>query len=86
MTSFARACNNAFATSWCFMHLMLVQGLFGRKGKEEGLLQQGLAASYGDLHTALEREKARTADLEESLQKVRLELKASQEEGIFKRT
>uniref|UniRef100_A0A8C4QQ41 non-specific serine/threonine protein kinase n=1 Tax=Eptatretus burgeri TaxID=7764 RepID=A0A8C4QQ41_EPTBU len=38
--------------------------------------------SYGDLHAALEREKARTADLEESLQKVRLELKASQEEVI----
>uniref|UniRef100_UPI00358F69EE citron Rho-interacting kinase isoform X2 n=1 Tax=Myxine glutinosa TaxID=7769 RepID=UPI00358F69EE len=57
------------------------KGLFGRKGKE-GLLQQGLAASYGDLHTALEHEKARTTDLEESLQKVRLELKASQEEVI----
>ncbi|XP_078523777.1 citron Rho-interacting kinase isoform X1 [Lissotriton helveticus] len=56
------------------------EGLFGRK-KEELIQPSQIPLQYNDLKVALDKEKARTAELEEALQKTRIELRSAREEA-----
>lgn len=43
--------------------------------------QPAMPLQYGDMKLALEKERSRCADLEEALQKMRIELRSMREEG-----
>ncbi|XP_069475825.1 citron Rho-interacting kinase isoform X13 [Ambystoma mexicanum] len=55
------------------------EGLFGRR-REDLVQPTQIPMQYNDLKVALEKEKARTAELEEALQKTRIELRSAREE------
>ncbi|KAG8455787.1 hypothetical protein GDO86_001833 [Hymenochirus boettgeri] len=56
------------------------KGLFGRR-KDEPIQTSQVPIQYNELKVALEKEKARTAELEEALQKTRIELRSAREEA-----
>ncbi|XP_055077642.1 citron rho-interacting kinase [Periophthalmus magnuspinnatus] len=67
------------------------KGIFGRKREDVGtttngaltpLPQPSVPLQYGDMKLALERERTRCAELEEALQKMRIELRSLREEAI----
>nr|XP_006129132.1 citron Rho-interacting kinase [Pelodiscus sinensis] len=55
------------------------KGLFSRR-KEDPSLPTQVPLQYNELKVALEKEKARSAELEEALQKTRIELRSAREE------
>ncbi|XP_008563702.1 PREDICTED: citron Rho-interacting kinase-like, partial [Galeopterus variegatus] len=55
------------------------KGLFSRR-KEDPALPTQVPLQYNELKLALEKEKARCAELEEALQKTRIELRSAREE------
>lgn len=66
------------------------QGIFGRRREDVGTTTNGALApqaqpavplQYGDMKLALEKERSRCAELEEALQKMRIELRSLREEG-----
>ncbi|XP_055016944.1 citron Rho-interacting kinase-like [Boleophthalmus pectinirostris] len=70
------------------------KGIFGRKREDVGTTTHGAVPSvapppvplqYGDMKAALERERTRCGELEEALQKMRIELRSLREEAaLFK--
>ncbi|PIO35002.1 hypothetical protein AB205_0071370 [Aquarana catesbeiana] len=56
------------------------KGLFGRRRDDPNQTSQ-IPLQYNELKVALEKEKARTAELEEALQKTRIELRSAREEA-----
>uniref|UniRef100_A0A6I8RN94 Citron Rho-interacting kinase n=1 Tax=Xenopus tropicalis TaxID=8364 RepID=A0A6I8RN94_XENTR len=56
------------------------KGLFSRRRDEPNQTSQ-VPLQYNELKVALEKEKARTAELEEALQKTRIELRSAREEA-----
>ncbi|KAM9331115.1 citron Rho-interacting kinase [Gastrophryne carolinensis] len=56
------------------------KGLFGRRRDDPNQASQ-IPLQYNELKVALEKEKARTAELEEALQKTRTELRSAREEA-----
>ncbi|KAG9487318.1 hypothetical protein GDO78_007270 [Eleutherodactylus coqui] len=56
------------------------KGLFGRRRDDPNQTSQ-IPVQYNELKVALEKEKARTAELEEALQKTRIELRSAREEA-----
>ncbi|XP_068099744.1 citron Rho-interacting kinase [Hyperolius riggenbachi] len=56
------------------------KGLFGRRRDDPNQASQ-IPLQYNELKVALEKEKARTAELEEALQKTRIELRSAREEA-----
>lgn len=71
----------------------LLQGIFGRRREDVGTTTNGALApqpqpavplQYGDMKLALEKERSRCAELEEALQKMRIELRSLREEGKYK--
>lgn len=61
------------------------KGLFGWK-KDDGPTPQQLPLPYTELKAALDKEKSRSNELEEMLQKIRVELKAAREEAAHLKT
>uniref|UniRef100_H3BGN6 Citron Rho-interacting kinase n=1 Tax=Latimeria chalumnae TaxID=7897 RepID=H3BGN6_LATCH len=61
------------------------KGLFGRR-REDHLMQSQIPLQYNELKLALEREKARSIELEEALQKTQLELRSMREEAAHLKT
>lgn len=70
--------------------IFLQQGIFGRRREDVGTTTNGALApqaqptvpmQYGDMKLALEKERSRCAELEEALQKMRIELRSLREEG-----
>lgn len=68
----------------------LLQGIFGRRREDVGTTTNGVLTpqpqpavplQYGDMKLALEKERSRCAELEEALQKMRIELRSLREEG-----
>ncbi|KTF81545.1 hypothetical protein cypCar_00048380, partial [Cyprinus carpio] len=66
------------------------KGIFGRRREEVGVTANGAAAvssqssvplQYGDMKAALEKERVRCSELEEALQKMRIELRSLREEA-----
>ncbi|XP_075870416.1 citron Rho-interacting kinase isoform X10 [Nelusetta ayraudi] len=66
------------------------KGIFGRRREDVGTTTNGALApqpqpavplQYGDMKLALEKERSRCADLEEALQKMRIELRSMREEA-----
>ncbi|XP_043094170.1 citron rho-interacting kinase isoform X2 [Puntigrus tetrazona] len=66
------------------------KGIFGRRREEVGVTANGAAAvssqpavplQYGDMKAALEKERTRCSELEEALQKMRIELRSLREEA-----
>ncbi|XP_074522798.1 citron Rho-interacting kinase isoform X1 [Halichoeres trimaculatus] len=66
------------------------QGIFGRRREDVGTTTNGALApqtqpavpmQYGDMKLALEKERSRCAELEEALQKMRIELRSLREEA-----
>lgn len=66
------------------------KGIFGRRREDVGTTTNGALApqpqptvplQYGDMKLALEKERSRCAELEEALQKMRIELRSLREEG-----
>ncbi|XP_066515715.1 citron rho-interacting kinase isoform X2 [Hoplias malabaricus] len=67
------------------------KGIFGRRREELGATGNGAAAvtpsqpavpmQYGDMKAALDKERARCSELEEALQKMRIELRSLREEA-----
>ncbi|KAM4709498.1 citron Rho-interacting kinase [Discoglossus pictus] len=58
------------------------KGLFGRRRDDPNQTsQQQIPLQYNELKVALEKEKARTAELEDALQKTRIELRSAREEA-----
>uniref|UniRef100_A0A8C5A8J8 Citron Rho-interacting kinase n=1 Tax=Gadus morhua TaxID=8049 RepID=A0A8C5A8J8_GADMO len=53
------------------------KGIFGRRREDVGTTTNG----YGDMKLALEKERSRCSDLEETLQKMRIELRSLREEA-----
>ncbi|XP_060105930.1 citron Rho-interacting kinase isoform X6 [Heteronotia binoei] len=60
------------------------KGLFSRR-KEDPSLPTQVPLQYNELKVALEKEKARSAELEEALQKTRIELRSAREEEFSRR-
>ncbi|XP_053135086.1 citron Rho-interacting kinase isoform X13 [Hemicordylus capensis] len=60
------------------------KGLFSRR-KEDPSLPTQVPLQYSELKVALEKEKARSAELEEALQKTRIELRSAREEEFNRR-
>ncbi|XP_028907659.1 citron Rho-interacting kinase isoform X3 [Ornithorhynchus anatinus] len=60
------------------------KGLFSRR-KEDPALPTQVPLQYNELKVALEKEKARTAELEEALQKTRIELRSAREEAAHRK-
>uniref|UniRef100_A0A6J0V6Z9 Citron Rho-interacting kinase n=1 Tax=Pogona vitticeps TaxID=103695 RepID=A0A6J0V6Z9_9SAUR len=60
------------------------KGLFSRR-KEDPSLPTQVPLQYNELKVALEKEKARSAELEEALQKTRIELRSAREEEFNRR-
>ncbi|XP_039188478.1 citron Rho-interacting kinase isoform X7 [Crotalus tigris] len=60
------------------------KGLFSRR-KEDPSLPSQVPLQYNELKVALEKEKARSAELEEALQKTRIELRSAREEEFNRR-
>ncbi|XP_038618357.1 citron Rho-interacting kinase isoform X2 [Tachyglossus aculeatus] len=60
------------------------KGLFSRR-KEDPALPSQVPLQYNELKVALEKEKARTAELEEALQKTRIELRSAREEAAHRK-
>ncbi|KAM3826151.1 citron Rho-interacting kinase isoform 2-T2 [Vipera latastei] len=60
------------------------KGLFSRR-KEDPSLPSQVALQYNELKAALEKEKARSAELEEALQKTRIELRSAREEAAHRK-
>lgn len=58
----------------------VLQGLFGRRRDDPNQTSQ-IPLQYNEMKVALEKEKARSAELEEVLQKTRIELRSAREEG-----
>lgn len=67
-----------------------LQGIFGRRREDVGTTTNGalvpqpqptMPLQYGDMKLALEKERSRCAELEEALQKMRIELRSLREEG-----
>ncbi|KAM4810450.1 citron Rho-interacting kinase [Rhinophrynus dorsalis] len=56
------------------------KGLFGRRRDDPNQTSQ-VPLQYNELKVALEKEKARTAELEDALQKTRIELRSAREEA-----
>ncbi|CAI9607437.1 unnamed protein product [Staurois parvus] len=56
------------------------KGLFGRR-RDDPIQTSQIPLQYNELKVALEKEKARTAELEEALQKTRIELRSAREEA-----
>ncbi|KAL0194405.1 hypothetical protein M9458_012701, partial [Cirrhinus mrigala] len=65
-------------------------GIFGRRREEVGVTANGATAvssqpavplQYGDMKAALEKERSRCSELEEALQKMRIELRSLREEA-----
>lgn len=56
------------------------QSLFGRR-REDPTLPAQIPLQYNDLKVALDKEKCRNMELEDALQKIRVELKCVREEG-----
>lgn len=48
--------------------------------------QPAVPLQYGDMKMALDKERSRCAELEEALQKMRIELRSLREEGMFSNT
>lgn len=74
-------------TEYCFLS---EQGIFGRRREDVGTTTNGALApqaqpavplQYSDMKLALEKERSRCAELEEALQKMRIELRSLREEG-----
>ncbi|XP_053135091.1 citron Rho-interacting kinase isoform X18 [Hemicordylus capensis] len=61
------------------------KGLFSRR-KEDPSLPTQVPLQYSELKVALEKEKARSAELEEALQKTRIELRSAREEAAHRKT
>nr|XP_015221332.1 PREDICTED: citron Rho-interacting kinase [Lepisosteus oculatus] len=61
------------------------KGIFGRRREELGGPSQ-VPLPYNDMKAALEKERLRCADLEEALQKMRVELRALREEAAHFKT
>uniref|UniRef100_A0A803Y9Z3 Citron Rho-interacting kinase n=1 Tax=Meleagris gallopavo TaxID=9103 RepID=A0A803Y9Z3_MELGA len=59
-------------------------GLFSRR-KEDPSLPTQVPLQYNELKVALEKEKARSAELEEALQKTRIELRSAREEAAHRK-
>lgn len=66
------------------------KGIFGRRREDVGTTTNGALApqpqpavplQYGDMKLALEKERSRCGELEEALQKMRIELRSLREEG-----
>ncbi|XP_014903607.1 citron Rho-interacting kinase [Poecilia latipinna] len=66
------------------------KGIFGRRREDVGTTTNGALAQqaqpavpmpYGDMKMALDKERSRCAELEEALQKMRIELRSLREEG-----
>lgn len=66
------------------------QGIFGRRREDVGTTTNGALApqaqpavpmQYSDMKLALDKERSRCAELEEALQKMRIELRSLREEG-----
>ncbi|KAB0359950.1 hypothetical protein FD754_004106 [Muntiacus muntjak] len=60
------------------------KGLFSRR-KEDPALPTQVPLQYNELKVALEKEKARCAELEEALQKTRIELRSAREEAAHRK-
>nr|XP_004611271.1 unnamed protein product [Sorex araneus] len=60
------------------------KGLFSRR-KEDPALPTQVPLQYSELKAALEKEKARCAELEEALQKTRIELRSAREEAAHRK-
>uniref|UniRef100_A0A8B9V3U4 Citron Rho-interacting kinase n=1 Tax=Anas zonorhyncha TaxID=75864 RepID=A0A8B9V3U4_9AVES len=60
------------------------KGLFSRR-KEDPSLPTQVPLQYNELKVALEKEKARSAELEEALQKTRIELRSAREEAAHRK-
>ncbi|KAM7144957.1 citron Rho-interacting kinase isoform 4-T4 [Macrochelys suwanniensis] len=60
------------------------KGLFSRR-KEDPSLPTQVPLQYSELKVALEKEKARSAELEEALQKTRIELRSAREEAAHRK-
>uniref|UniRef100_A0A2K6K5Y5 non-specific serine/threonine protein kinase n=1 Tax=Rhinopithecus bieti TaxID=61621 RepID=A0A2K6K5Y5_RHIBE len=60
------------------------EGLFSRR-KEDPALPTQVPLQYNELKLALEKEKARCAELEEALQKTRIELRSAREEAAHRK-
>ncbi|XP_039188477.1 citron Rho-interacting kinase isoform X6 [Crotalus tigris] len=60
------------------------KGLFSRR-KEDPSLPSQVPLQYNELKVALEKEKARSAELEEALQKTRIELRSAREEAAHRK-
>ncbi|XP_047203636.1 citron rho-interacting kinase isoform X6 [Girardinichthys multiradiatus] len=67
------------------------KGIFGRRREDVGTTTNGALAQqaqpavpmpYGDMKLALDKERSRCADLEEALQKMRIELRSLREEAV----
>lgn len=70
------------------------QGIFGRRREDVGTTTNGALApqpqpavpmQYSDMKLALEKERSRCAELEEALQKMKIELRSLREEGMNSR-
>ncbi|XP_016527984.1 citron Rho-interacting kinase [Poecilia formosa] len=68
------------------------KGIFGRRREDVGTTTNGALAQqaqpavpmpYGDMKMALDKERSRCAELEEALQKMRIELRSLREEGTL---
>ncbi|XP_040206449.1 citron Rho-interacting kinase isoform X2 [Rana temporaria] len=59
------------------------KGLFGRRRDDPNQNSQ-IPLQYNELKVALDKEKARTAELEDALQKTRIELRSAREEAHLK--
>lgn len=71
-------------------YIISEQGIFGRRREDVGTTTNGALApqaqpavpmQYSDMKLALEKERSRCAELEEALQKMRIELRSLREEG-----
>ncbi|XP_015280814.1 PREDICTED: citron Rho-interacting kinase isoform X2 [Gekko japonicus] len=60
------------------------KGLFSRR-KEDPSLPTQVPLQYNELKVALEKEKARSAELEDALQKTRIELRSAREEAAHRK-
>lgn len=68
------------------------QGIFGRRREDVGTTTNGaltpqpqpaVPLQYSDMKLALEKERSRCGELEEALQKMRIELRSLREEGTL---
>lgn len=78
----------------CIAFFLPKQGIFGRRREDVGTTTNGALApqpqpavpmQYSDMKLALEKERSRCAELEEALQKMKIELRSLREEGMNSR-